>query len=67
MLKLNAVDLLFVLLVNVGTFTQQQLSHLLPLGMGGSHSTVLKNTSTSDYHNAIFTCQLRTNVLVEAS
>lgn len=42
MLKLNVVDLLFVLLVNVGTFTQQQLSHLLPLGMGGSHSTVLK-------------------------
>lgn len=27
-------DLLLVLIINVGPFAQQQLSHLLPLGMG---------------------------------
>lgn len=41
--------LLFVLLIYVGTFTQQQLSHLLPLGVGGSHSTVLKSTISHHY------------------
>ncbi len=45
MYKLNVVDLLFVLLIDVGTFTQQQLRHLLPLRVGGSHSTVLKYTN----------------------
>lgn len=34
MQKAEDVDLLLVLLINVGTFAQQQLSHLLPLGMG---------------------------------
>lgn len=44
MQKAEHVDLLLVLIINVGTFAQQQLSHLLPLGMGGCHSTVLKDS-----------------------
>lgn len=34
MQKMQHMDLLLVLIINVGTFAQQQLSHLLPLGMG---------------------------------
>ena len=40
------LNVLFVLLIDVGTFTQQQLSHLLPLRVGGSHSTVLQQRSS---------------------
>lgn len=36
------VHSLFILLIDVGTFTQQQLSHLLPLGVRGGDGTVLK-------------------------
>lgn len=45
MQKIQHMDLLLVLIVNVGTFAQQQLSHLLPLGMGWCHSTVLQHSS----------------------
>lgn len=48
MYKVNIENLLFVLLIDVGTFTQQQLGHLLPLGVGGSHGAVLQNTSALD-------------------
>lgn len=34
LLQTEHVDLLLVLIINVGSFAQQQLSHLLPLGMG---------------------------------
>lgn len=34
MQKMQHMDLLLVLIINVGTFAQQKLSHLLPLGMG---------------------------------
>lgn len=44
----RVVDSLFVLLVDVGTFTQQQLRHLLPLGVWRSHRTVLEHTATLD-------------------